>query len=567
MAVQQVLYRRYRPQTFSALIGQKHIATALTNQIKNNTISHAYIFNGTRGVGKTSSARIFARAVNCLNPHNGEPCLKCTNCLDYANGGSIDIIEIDAASNNGVEFARELREKVAYAPNVSKYKVYIIDEAQMLTSSAFDALLKTLEEPPEHVIFILCTTEIHKFPATILSRCMRFDFHLVSVEEISALLCGIFDEIEVKYTPDAVNEIASAAEGSVRDALTVADRCVALTGKKLTYDTVLSVLGATSKEDLIDLANSIINNRPDKVLETTNTMVNEGKSVTVLARDLCKHFRDLVIIKTCKTAEKLLLMPADIYKKLEKTANTAEIKKLLYAVEQLATLETQLRESLAPQVLLESVLLKLSCSSGLVDLDGLDMRITRLEKLIAEGFSAKPQTFAKHTAEPEAKATPPTITNTVSPKTPDSAVPTPSKDAEKAQTAVKPEEAPAKTPETEQKTETPVEVKPAAVVKPSMTISAVSIWADLLAVARLEGETLFVTILSEIKDVQLSKQQLIAYCTVAQQRALNDKRYESLITRVLGKYGIRLTVKDALDEQDSSSEDLKSIFGNKLKIE
>lgn len=590
MPVQQALYRRYRPQTFAEMIGQKHIATALSNQIKNNTISHAYIFNGTRGVGKTSAARIFARAVNCLDSHNGEPCLNCANCVAFASGGNVDIVEIDAASNNGVDYARDLRERVAYAPSVSKYKVYIIDEAQMLSSSAFDALLKTLEEPPEHVIFILCTTEIHKFPATILSRCMRFDFHLVSVEEISALLCKIFDDINVKYTEDAVNEIASAGEGSVRDALTIADRCVALSGKKLSYDTVLTVLGATAKNVLVSLGDSIIQNQSEKILDITDTLVNEGKSITTLARDLCKHFRDMIIIKTCKNAEKLLLIPDELFKKLSKSCANANVNKLLYAMEQLALLEPKLRESLAPQVLLEAVLLKIASSSGLVDVDGLDMRITRLERNVGTSPISSPIPAPQKAPAEKVEKNAPT---TISPKTevsPDkisapnpSAVPPKTPTSDNSKEVVSPQDNPPSPSNSENLTKPPVfipsddddvsdnsglggvvDTQPTT-VKSTMTATAASIWADLLAVARMEGEDLFIIIASYIKVLGIKEHKLEVSCNVTQKQLLNDKKYESLIKRVLGKYSVQLRIVEPSDSAENVEDEVNKLFGGKIK--
>ena len=221
-----VLYRKYRPESFDDVIGQENVTAALKNQVIKKRVGHAYLFTGSRGTGKTTCAKIFARAINCLSPVNGSPCGKCAVCEQLKSPNCVDIIEMDAASNNGVDEIREIREKVKYAPAVAAKKVYIIDEAHMLTAGAFNALLKTLEEPPEHVVFILATTEAHKLPATILSRCMRFDFRLIPTEKIYALIKKIYDEEHVEYEDAALRLIAKAGEGSARDALSVADRCM-----------------------------------------------------------------------------------------------------------------------------------------------------------------------------------------------------------------------------------------------------------------------------------------------------------------------------------------------------
>ena len=227
------LYRKYRPTTFDGVIGQEHITTSLKNQIKNDAISHAYLFCGTRGTGKTSVAKIFAKSINCENPTNGSACGKCPTCLALNDPSNLDILEIDAASNNRVDEIRELREKVKYPPVNGKYKVYIIDEVHMLTDSAFNALLKTLEEPPKHVVFVLATTEVQKLPATILSRCLRFDFKLVGLNDLENHLKRIFNDSGIKFDDSAVSLIARLGEGSVRDTLSIADMCVAYTNKNI----------------------------------------------------------------------------------------------------------------------------------------------------------------------------------------------------------------------------------------------------------------------------------------------------------------------------------------------
>jgi DNA polymerase-3 subunit gamma/tau len=252
------LYRRYRPVDFESLIGQDYIVRTLKNQILTDKIGHAYLFTGTRGTGKTTVAKIFAKAINCLSPKNGSPCGECEVCKALLDPSNLDVIEIDAASNNGVNEIRDLREKVQYPPVNGRYKVYIVDEVHMLTSAAFNALLKTLEEPPRHAVFILATTEVHKIPATILSRCMRFDFKLVPTKQIAELIASIYDSENKQYEKEAVYAIALAGEGSVRDALSVADMAMSFTEGKLLYDDVMEVLGSTNAENFSNFINALL---------------------------------------------------------------------------------------------------------------------------------------------------------------------------------------------------------------------------------------------------------------------------------------------------------------------
>ena len=375
------LYRKYRPQTFDDVIGQDHIVSTLRNQILRDKISHAYLFTGTRGTGKTSTAKIFARAVNCPNAkeHNGNPCGECSACKALTDA-NMDIIEMDAASNNGVDYARDIREKVQYPPVNGRYKVYIIDEVHMLSVGAFNALLKTLEEPPEHALFILCTTEVHKIPATILSRCMRFDFRLVPTSQLAALIAKIYDKEGKTYTKEAVAAIAQAGEGSVRDCVSIADRCYSVSDGKLTYDEVMSVLGVSSRDSIARLAEAVLQNDAGAILTEINSLVTNGKDVARLSKDLALYMRDLLTVKLCKTAQEMLCLPTDAFEKLQSVATLATDKKLLYAIEVLTNLENSLRYALSPRMLLEASALKIGSSSGEVDAEGLDRRVTRLEQ-------------------------------------------------------------------------------------------------------------------------------------------------------------------------------------------
>jgi len=356
------LYRKYRPKTFDEVIGQDYIIRTLQNQIKMDKISHAYLFCGSRGTGKTSTAKIFAKAINCLNSRNGSPCGECETCKAL-DGTNIDVLEIDAASNNGVDEIRDLREKVKYPPVVGKYKVYIIDEVHMLSPSAFNALLKTLEEPPKHVVFILATTEVHKLPATILSRCLRFDFKLVSVEELSTLLRKVLQVENIKFDEQSINAIARAGEGSVRDTLSIADRCVSFAGEELTYQKTLSVLGISEREILINIADKIFNKDVGEALVELDKVLAEGKSPLIFSNNLITYFRDLILIYTLKDKSRdIVIVKDDVFEKMKNQVycddnNCYAI--MLKTVEILSEIEQDLRYSVQPRIVLETALIKI----------------------------------------------------------------------------------------------------------------------------------------------------------------------------------------------------------------
>ena len=346
------LYRKYRPVTFDEVIDQEHITKTLASQVKNNNIHHAYLFTGTRGTGKTSCAKIFAKAINCLNPKNGSPCLECDVCKAYESF-NMDIVELDAASNTSVDDIREIIENTKFMPVNGKYKVFIIDEVHMLSISAFNALLKTLEEPPEHVIFILATTEVHKIPATILSRVMRFDFHLVTTEGLCKLITRIFEEENIKADNESIMAIAKAGEGSVRDALSIADCVAAYSYKDITYSDVLSALGQSDKKTLLDIVDAILDGDIDKLFNLTDKLYKSGKNISVVVKDLTLHFRDLLIIKSCANANELLSLPQDIFSEFDRQAKRAERSLLLKCLQKFSSIENELRYALSPKVLLE----------------------------------------------------------------------------------------------------------------------------------------------------------------------------------------------------------------------
>jgi len=378
----QALYRRFRPKTFDEVFGQDHIVTTLKNQIINNQISHAYLFSGTRGTGKTSIAKIFARAINCTETKDGIPCGKCQACLSLQSSDNLDVIEIDAASNNGVDNIRDIKESIIYPPTISKYKVYIIDEVHMLSESAFNALLKTLEEPPKYVVFILATTEVQKLPQTILSRCVRFDFRLVSPSLLADKLKNILDKIGITYEETAVKLIASLGEGSVRDTLSIAESCIAFSGKHLTYESVLAVAGITSKDILVDLTNCLINKDSGKILNILNDLANKGKNFAQLNKDLVAFVRDLSIIKNCETASEILSMPEDIFNKSYNIAKAVDNSFIIRILSKLGSMEQDFRYTTDSKSLFEITILSLMEESDKIA--KLEAKIKEMEaKLIA----------------------------------------------------------------------------------------------------------------------------------------------------------------------------------------
>ncbi|MDO0983403.1 DNA polymerase III subunit gamma/tau [Staphylococcus hominis] len=294
----QALYRMFRPQSFNDVVGQEHVTKTLRNAISKGKQSHAYIFSGPRGTGKTSIAKVFAKAINCLNPHDGEPCNECAICKGITQGTNGDVIEIDAASNNGVDEIRNIRDKVKYAPSESKYKVYIIDEVHMLTTGAFNALLKTLEEPPAHAIFILATTEPHKIPPTIISRAQRFDFKAISTEQIVERLRFVAQEQSLDYEEAALEFIAKASEGGMRDALSIMDQAIAFGDEHLTLQDVLDVTGSVDEASLNELFNDIVNGNVKEAFSRYHHFVSEGKEVNRLINDMIYFVRDTIMNKT-----------------------------------------------------------------------------------------------------------------------------------------------------------------------------------------------------------------------------------------------------------------------------
>lgn len=403
------IYRRFRPTTFEGVIGQKHVVRTLTNQIKNGNVGHAYLFTGTRGTGKTSCAKIFARAVNCLHPVNGSPCGECEVCRALIDNTSTDVIEMDAASNNGVDEIRTLKENVMYRPTIGKYKVYIIDEVHMLTGSAFNALLKTLEEPPEHVIFILATTEVQKLPQTILSRCIRFDFRLVEVNELVALLKRIFDELGVTYDERALTKIAIQGEGSVRDTLSVADMCMSYCGKYISYEDALEILCATDFSTLDSLVTAILDGDVGKSLTVAETLLRNGRNT--LARDIAHYCNQLISIKNIPSYKPDSVTETE-YKVFRARAEDYGNFRISSVMQLMAGVESQLRYSSQPRILLEATIVKAALLTEEVNVDGVLNRVRELEDELraikATGVKVRAESVAPAAPAEQTTSAPPT---------------------------------------------------------------------------------------------------------------------------------------------------------------
>ena len=354
------LYRKFRPQEFEDVKGQDHIVTTLKNQIKYDRIGHAYLFCGTRGTGKTTIAKIFAKAVNCEHPVDGSPCGECPTCRAIAAGTSMNVIEIDAASNNGVDNIREIREEVAYRPTEGKYKVYIIDEVHMLSAGAFNALLKTLEEPPSYVIFILATTEVYKIPITILSRCQRYDFHRISIDTITARLSDILKAEGVQAEEKAVRYVAKAGDGSMRDSLSLLDQCIAFyLGQELTYDKVLEVLGAVDTEVFSHMLREIIAGNILNTLSLLERLVIEGKELSQFVNEFTWYLRNLLLVKSSDDMEDVLDMSSENLALLKEEAQMIEPEVLMRYIRIFSDLANQVKYSSQKRILIEIALIKL----------------------------------------------------------------------------------------------------------------------------------------------------------------------------------------------------------------
>jgi len=376
----QALYRKWRPSVFEDVVSQNHIVDTLKNQINTNKIAHAYLFCGSRGTGKTSTAKIFSRAVNCEHPVNGNPCNECDTCKGILNNSIFDVVEIDGASNNKVDDIRNIRDEVVYPPADSKYKVYIIDEVHMLTTEAFNALLKTLEEPPHYVIFILATTEFHKIPATIISRCQKFDFKRITYKDTAERIKKVAESDNIKITDSAVKLIAKVADGSLRDGLSKLDQCLALGLEKIDYMDVANIIGASDPKFLADFCDSIIDENLGQALKLLDDGINMGIDALRLYGDVTDYFRDLLMIKTSKDYSLIVNTEEEVVKKYEEQCSKLSLPRILKIIENLFEGQNIAKYLASPKLSFETVLLKIASKNTNTDTENLLERINILEE-------------------------------------------------------------------------------------------------------------------------------------------------------------------------------------------
>ena len=375
------LYRKFRPITFSELVGQEHITRTLRNQIMADRVGHAYLFNGGRGTGKTSSAKILARAINCLNPKDGEPCNECEICKGALNGSLTDIVEMDAASNNSVEDIRSIREEVNFLPTKAKYRVYIIDEVHMLSPGAFNALLKTLEEPPEHVKFILATTEPQKLPATILSRCQRFDFKRISNEDIIKRLEIVCKESNIEITEGALKIISVLAEGAMRDALSILERCVQDGENKIDEDKIKDLVGIPKITFVHSIVDAIVEYDIDKALASMDEILNQGKDLNNFLWEIIKYVKDILIYKSSGKAE---LYSEDEVTNIKNLADKVTKEKLVNLIYELSNLENDIKWSTQKTIMFQAGIIKL-CSKEIGTGGDIEDRLEKIENYLKSG--------------------------------------------------------------------------------------------------------------------------------------------------------------------------------------
>ncbi len=383
----QVLYRKWRPQIFDDVSGQEHITTTLKNEISGGRLNHAYLFTGSRGTGKTTCAKILAKAANCLDLKNGNPCGKCEICRGIDDGSMLDIVEMDAASNRKIDDIRQIIDEVQFKPAKCRYRVYIVDEVHMLTTEAFNALLKTLEEPPEHVIFILATTEVHKLPQTILSRCQRFDFHRIPPRAIADRLLYVAEQEDVRLADNAAMMIAAVADGALRDALSLLDRCIAISSD-IDEECVRSAAGLARRTYLFDLAASAINKNTAKALEIIDRLYGESKDMSRLCDELLAHFRTLMLIKSVKNPRDIIIMSDDEFEQAQTQADYLSLSDIVYYMDVLSRAYQSMGRGTGDRTELEMAIVKLSSAELDGTAEAMLSRITALEKAVKKGEAA-----------------------------------------------------------------------------------------------------------------------------------------------------------------------------------
>lgn len=397
----RVLYRKWRPAVFTDVSGQEHITSTLQNEVSSGRLNHAYLFTGSRGTGKTTCAKILAKAVNCLNPQNGNPCGECEICKGIDDGSILDIVEMDAASNRKIDDIRQIIDEVQFKPTKCKYRVYIVDEVHMLTTEAFNALLKTLEEPPEHVIFILATTEVHKLPQTIRSRCQRFDFHRIPPKAIADRVEYVVSQENAEITESAALMLASVADGALRDALSLLDSCLAVSSH-IDEEVVRNAAGLVSKTYLFELATAIINKNPTKSLEIIDRLYSESKDMARLCDELVEHFRALMLIKTIKNPRDILIMSDDEFEQAVTQSDYLSLADIVFYMDVLSRAYQRMGRGTGDRTELEMALVKLSATELDGTVEALTARVTALEKAVKRGITVNYAQPAQQSVQVEA---------------------------------------------------------------------------------------------------------------------------------------------------------------------
>lgn len=560
----RALYRQYRPARFSEVVGQEHITTTLKHQVEADRPAHAYLFCGTRGTGKTSTARILARAVNCLSPEQGEPCGKCEACLLASAEGAADITEIDAASNNSVSDVRDLIDSAQYAPLRLRRRVFIIDEVHMLSGAAFNALLKTLEEPPEHIIFILATTEPQKLPATIISRCQRFDFHRLSVPDIKSTLADVLSRAGASIEDEGETLIARAAQGGMRDALSLADQCLAFCGDRVTTQDVYNVLGSMEDAFLFDMADALLRSDAPGALRMLDGIVHSGRDLSVFCADLASHFRSLLLAKTCGRCEELLDCTPDSMTRYIGQAKPVSEARLMLALDRLLAAQNDMRYLPSPRTMLESAMVHICRPEDSLSLDALEARVGRLETRLENGVST------------------PVKIETAPPAAPQSA-PAP---AEAEEPAPKKARAPAKKAEPKPKagdaeplkTETPPNIaepsetgtaEPAS--KQSAPTDAAALWRETVAaipnmfVQAMAREGFALRLENGTLTVGFPESQAVKYKSIS--APINFEPVQRALQTVRPEIKLAFTLTKTAPASDQAAAIAKELFGDKLSIE
>ncbi len=571
------LYRKYRPLQFSDVIGQEHITTILKNQVRTGHIAHAYLFCGSRGTGKTTSAKILARAVNCLSPADGEPCTTCDSCRRYLSEDAVDIIEIDAASNNGVDDVRTLIDNARYTPLNMQRKVYIIDEVHMLTNQAFNALLKTLEEPPAHVVFILATTEPQKLPATIVSRCQRFDFRRLSVQNITATLKNVLDKASASIDEDGLIAIARAAEGGMRDALSLADQCLSFCGDHVTAKDVFDVLGCMQQDFLSEIADALINGNAGEALRRFDGVIASGRDVGVFLQDLIRHYRALLLAHTCGDCADILDCTKEAMAQYKTQAESASEANLLRAMRALIDASSKLKAVASPRLLVESTLVALCRPQEEQSLLALEERVIKLEAALS-ALQSGTVTLPAAQAAPNAKSNTPSKAASKSspseerPPWEDAPASGTFMEAEPLPWADEPIPAPAETaaPVLPKPPKSEASAKAKSDPQEPNSGDANAIWKQLLLEMKKRNQLHIYVPAERAKGARLEDKTfsvLFAPSNAAMATVMkvpsNFKAVEALLQEVNSAYRLAVSVED----QDPALQDLEATFGAHFRVE